>query len=210
MNHRLLLRFALLMWGVPLLAATVALYGFALLRGPAFVASGAVLVFAGGLCLTAGIIAVLAILTTRNSFRETPRRYYKKRALAVLGLLLANLPIAAGYAWIAGRLLERSPVQALPSPSGGYLAEVILLEAEDRPAYGLGVTLRPRPGAFVNSARTVVFSGYCLKGPTVTWQGDHQLHIACDGATAVARRLERYRGIELSYRVAPARPRFER
>jgi len=211
MNHRLLLRFALLMWGAPLLAATVALYGFVFLGGQAFVASGAMLVIAGGLCLTAGIIAVLAILTTRNTYRETPRRYYRKRALAVLGLLLSNMPVAAGYAWVAARLLERSPIQALPSPSGDYLAEVILLEAHDQPAYGLGVSLRPTPGAFFHAPRTVVFSGYCLKGPGLRWQDDRHLHIACDGATAVVRRLDRYREIEFAYRITSAPPpRFER
>lgn len=211
MNHRRLLRFALVMWGAPLLAATLALYGFVFLRGPVFVASGAILMIAGGFCLTAGVIAVIAILATRNNFRETPRRTYRQRALGVLGLLVLNVPIAAGYAWMARALLERTPVQAVASPSGQHLAEVILLEAHDQPAYGLGVTLRPAPGYFFEAPRTLVFSAYCLKGPALTWLDDRQLRIACEGATAVARRLDRYREISLSYRVTAALPpRFER
>lgn len=209
MNHRLLLRFALLMWGVPLLAAILALSGYLFLRGPLFVAIAPLLAIAARLCAAAGAVAVLLILFTRNRTPETPRHSRRRRARVVLVLLALNLPVIAGYGLIVRSLHEPVPVLALPSPGGEYLAEVILLGARALPAYGLGVTLRATPGHFFHQPRTVVFSAYCLKGPTLAWTDNHRLLVGCEGVTAETRRLERYRDIVLDYRISasPVQPR---
>jgi hypothetical protein len=200
-NHRRLLRFARVMWAAPLAAASFVLLAFLFLRAEIFVAAGLVLLVVGGLCLTAGVIAVIAILATRNTFAESPRRYYKKKALAVLGLLLLNLPVALAYTVIGSAQIEPRAASVAPSPHGTHLAEVIYLDERDEPGYGVAVTLRPTPGWFRRPARTVVFSGYCLGEPQLDWQREQQLRITCVGAEQVKRRVTRYRGIELTYRL---------
>jgi len=70
MNHRRLYRVALFMWAAPLVAASVIMLGFLFLRSSFFVVSGMLLLGVGGLCLSAGLIAVMAILASRNSFRK--------------------------------------------------------------------------------------------------------------------------------------------
>lgn len=206
MNHRRLLRFALLMWAVPLAVTVLLLSGFVFLRGAAFTASDISWRIAGALCVTAGIVAIVAIFITDNTARQNAGRNYNTPALAVLILLLINLLVAAGYAWFTRTLREADPIQAASSPSGRTLAEVLMLDAHDQPAYGLGVTVRPTPGRFINGARTTVFSAYCLKGPTVAWQGEHQLLIDCEGAQQIARQLDRYRDIDLRYRITSVPP----
>lgn len=200
MNHRLLLRFAVIMWAAPLLAASFILLSFALLRSSVFLVSGVAMLAVGGLCLIAGLIAVIAILGTRNIYEEIPHRSYRKPAFAMLGLLLLNLPVALAYTWLGATLVEPVAIEAAPSPSGRYLAEVIHLDEQDQPPYGLAVTLRPAPGAFRTTARSVVFSAYCLKGPTIKWETPERLVIACGGETRTGRRLERYRAIHIRYR----------
>lgn len=206
MNHRRLLRFALLMWALPIAVAALLLSGFVFLRGAAFAADDPSWRIAGALCLAAGIGAVVAIFVTENSAPENPRRDYSARALAVLVLLLFNIFLAAGYARLTHSLREANPIQVAYSPSGHVLAEVLMLDADGQPAYGLGVTLRPTPGRFINPSRTPVFGAYCLKGPTIAWQDEHRLLIHCEGARHVARRLDRYRDIELHYRITPIPP----
>lgn len=209
MNHHRLLRFALLTWAVPLAITILLFSGYVFLRGAAFTASDISWRIAGAVCVTAGIGAVVAIFTTENTAHKNTGRNYNTPAMVVLILLLINLLVAAGYAWFTRTLREAEPIQAAYSPSGRTLAEVLMLDAHDQPAYGLGVTVRPTPGRFINGARTTVFSAYCLKGPTVAWQDEHQLLIDCDGAQQIARRLDRYREIELRYRITavpPGRP----
>lgn len=201
MNHRGLLRFAVAMWAAPLAAATFVLLGFIFLRSPAFVTAGLVLLIVGGLCLTLGIIAVIGILATRNSFRETPRRYYKNKSLAVLGLLLGNLPVATAYTVLGVTLLEPAALDTALSPSGRYQAEVVHLEETDLPPYGQAVTLRPTPRAFWVTARTVVFSAYCVDNPRLHWENDQTLQVTCQDARSVGRHVERYRDIALRYRL---------
>lgn len=198
MNHRLLLRFALWMWAAPLAAGSVVMLGYLFLRTPLFVGTGLVLLGIGSLCLIAGIVAVLTILATRNRFLESPRRYYKKPALAVLGLLLSNLAVAALFVVIGGALLEPTAQRVVPSPSGHYLAEVVILDEGGQPPYGQAVTLRPAPGLLHNPARTIVFSGYCPE-PRATWTGERLLEIDCPGVRDVAARLTRYRDVEIRY-----------
>ncbi len=206
MNHRRLLRFALLMWAVPLAVTIVLLSGFVFLRGAAFTASDVSWRIAGALCVAAGIGAILAIFMTDNTARATPRRNYTTQAMAVLILLLLNLLVAAGYARFTRMLREADPIQAAYSPSGRTLAEVLMLGTHDQPPYGLGVSLRPTPGRFINLSRTTVFSAYCLKGPTILWQDETRLLIHCEGAQRIARQLDRYRDIELRYRITAAPP----
>lgn len=206
MNHRRLLRFALLMWAVPPAVAAVLLSGFVFLHGAAFAADDTSWRIAGALCVAAGIGAIIAIFVTENTARETPRRNYHARALLVLVLLLGNILLAAGYASLIRTLREANPIQRAYSPSGHTLAEVLMLDARDQPPYGLGVTLRPTPGRFINISRTTVFSAYCLKGPTIVWQDENRLLIHCEGAQRVARQLDRYRDIELRYRITATPP----
>lgn len=204
MNHRRLLRFALWMWAAPLVAGTLVFGGFLFLRSPLFAVVGLALLVIGGLCLTAGIAAVIAIVVTRNRFLESPRRYYKKPALAVLGLLLLNLPVAGAYTWAGATLLLEPPaLAAAPAPSGRYLAEVVLLDERASPPYGVGVTLRPQPGLFWPSRRSVLFSGYCVDGPALAWLDGERLQVDCAGARAVGRKVTRYREVTLSYRLRP-------
>jgi hypothetical protein len=211
MNHPRLLRIASFMWAAPLVAATATMLGFLFLRSSFFVVSGMVLLAVGGLCLSVGIVAVIAILATRNSYLESPRRFYKKPALRMLGLLLLNLPIAAGYAMLGGLLLEKAGSEAVLSPSGRYLAEVINLDADDKPPYGQAVTLRPTPGPFRTYDRTIVFSSYCLN-PKPMWRNDDWLMIACGDARGIVARQTSYRGIKITYVLsntsgqAPRRP----
>ncbi len=199
MNHRLLLRFAVFMWVAPLLVATFILLSYVLLRSPVLLWAGLIMLVVGGLCLTAGLIAVIAILGTRNLYEEIPHRSYRGKAFATLGLLLLNLPVAIAYTWIGLALVESAAIDAAASPSGRYLAEVILLDEQDRPPYGQAVTLRPKPGLFRITARSVVFSAYCLKGPTVRWETPERLVIACGGETRTDRRLDRYRDVRIRY-----------
>lgn len=206
MNHRRLFRFAVLMWALPLAAGSATLLAFLFLRSPLFVTGGMVLLVAGGLCLSAGIAAVIAIFTTRNSFRESPRRYYRKKALSVLGLLLANLPVAAGYAVLAGALLDPAAVEAAASPSGRWLAETIYLGERDQPPYGMAVTLRPQPGLFWHESRSVVFAAYCLNGPALDWQNGDRLLVRCTDPRNVSRQLTRYREVAIRYRFEAAPP----
>lgn len=206
MNHRGLLHFAIAMWAVPLVAATFVLLGFIFLRSPAFVTAGLMLLIVGGVCLTLGVLAVISVLATRNTFRETPRRYYKKKSLAVLGLLLANLPVAVAYTVLGGALLEPAALDATLSPSGQYQAEVVRLEETGQPPYGLAVTLRPTPGMFRVTARTVVFSAHCVDHPLLRWENDQALHVTCHAARDVGRRIVRYRDIALHYRLKPVEP----
>ena len=198
MNHRRLLRIALFMWAAPLAAASVMMLGFLFLRSSFFVVSGLALLVVGGLCLSAGLIAVIAILVTRNRFEESPRRFYKKLALRVLGLLLMNLPIAASYVVVGGLLLEKAASEAVASPSGQYLAEVINLDADEKPPYGQAVALRPKPGLFRTYARTIVFSSYCLN-PEPLWKAEGQLVIACRDARGIETRLTNYRDVKITY-----------
>jgi hypothetical protein len=198
MNHRRLFRIALFMWAMPLIAASVIMLGFLFLRSSFFVVSGMLLLAVGGLCLSAGLIAVMAILATRNRFQESPRRYYKKPALRVLGLLLLNLPIATVYVVVVGLLLEKAETDAVVSPSGRYLAEVINLDADEKPPYGQAVTLRPKPGLFQTYSRTIVFSSYCLN-PVPLWKAEGQLVIACADARGVEMRQTNYRDVKISY-----------
>jgi hypothetical protein len=198
MNHRRLLRIATVMWAAPLIAATATMLGFLFLRASFFVVSGLTLLAVGGLCLSIGLIAVIAILATRNSFFESPRRFYKKPALRMLGLLLLNLPIAAGYTLLGSALLEKPASETAPSPSGRYLAEVINLDADDQPPYGQAVTLRPTPGLFQTYARTIIFSSTCLH-PKPMWRNDDWLMIACGDARGIVMRQTTYRGIKISY-----------
>lgn len=186
------------MWAAPLVAASVMMLGFLFLRSSFFVVSGMVLLAVGGLCLSAGLIAVIAILATRNRFQELPRRYYKKPALRVLGLLLLNLPIATAYVAVASNLLEKAETEAVASPSGLYLAEVINLGDSDKPPYGQAVTLRPKPGPFRTYSRTIIFSSYCLE-PKPIWRNDDWLTIACGDARGVVMRQTSYRGIKITY-----------
>ncbi len=198
MNHPRLLRIATFMWAVPLVAGTVVMLGFLFLRAPFFVASGVILLGVGGLCLSIGLIAVIAILATRNRFLESTRRYYKKPALRMLGLLLLNLPIAATFAVAGSLLLEQAASVAVASPSGRYLAEVINLAENDKPPYGQAVTLRPQPGLFRTYTRTIVFSSYCLN-PVPLWKAEGQLVIACRDARSVGARQTNYRDVKITY-----------
>ncbi|HWR87510.1 MAG TPA: hypothetical protein VN277_03715 [Acidiferrobacterales bacterium] len=198
MHHRRLYYIALFMWAAPLVVASVIMLGFLFLRSSFFVVGGMVLLAVGGLCLSAGLIAVIAILATRNKFQESPRRYYKKPALRVLGLLLLNLPIATTYVVVGGMLLERAETEAVASPSGHYLAEIINLDANEAPPYGQAVTLRPKPGLFQTYSRTIVFSSYCLN-PRPMWRNDAWLVIACSDARGVVTRQTSYRGIKITY-----------
>jgi hypothetical protein len=198
MNHRRLIRIATFMWAAPLVAATATMLGFLFLRSSFFVVSGMLLLAVGGLCLSIGIVAVIAILATRNNYLESPRRFFKKPALRMLGLLLLNLPIAAGYAILGGLLLEKAATEAVLSPSGRTLAEVINLDADDNPPYGQAVTLRPTPSSFQTYARTIVFSSYCLN-PKPMWRNDVWLMIVCDDARGVVMRQTSYRGIKITY-----------
>ena len=204
MNHRQLLRFAQWMWAAPLVAGSLAFGGFLFMRSPLFAAAGLVLLVFGGLCLSAGIVATIAIIVTRNRFLESPRRYYKKPARAVLGLLLLNIPVAGLYTWVGATLLIETPaLSAAPSPSGRYLAEVVLLDEQAAPPYGLAVTLRPQPGLFWPSQRSVLFSGYCVDVPALKWLDPQRLQIECAGARQVERKVTRYRDITLAYRLRP-------
>ena len=198
MNHPRLLRIATFMWAVPLVAGTATMLGFLFLRASFFVASGVMLLAVGGLCLSIGLIAVIAILATRNTFLESTRRYYKKSALRMLGLLLLNLPIAATYVVVGSLLLEKAASEAVASPAGHYLAEVINLDADDKPPYGQAVTLRPQPGPFRTYARTVVFSSYCLD-PVPLWKAEGQLVIACRDARGIEVRQTNYRDVKITY-----------
>jgi hypothetical protein len=198
MNHRRLYRIALFMWATPLVAASVIMLSFLFLRSSFFVVSGMLLLAVGGLCLSAGLVAVMAILATRNRFQELPRRYYKKPALRVLGLLLLNLPIAATYVMVGSQLLEKAGMHTVASPSGHYLAEVINLDANEKPPYGQAVTLRPTPGLFRTYARTIVFSSYCLD-PLPLWKAEGQLVITCRDARGVEMRQTNYRDVKITY-----------
>ena len=206
MDHRRLLRFARIMWATPLAAGAFVFSGFLFLGAKIFVIAGLALLVVGGLCLTAGIVAVIMILATRNTVPESPRRYYKKPALAVLGLLLLNLPVALAFTLIAGARLEPGAVEAARSPHGELLAEVIYLDEHADPALGQAVTLRPTPGLWSASPRTVVFSAYCLGTPTLDWQSDTKLVITCIGARQVARRTTRFREVTIGYRLPATDP----
>ena len=198
MNHPRLLRIATFMWAVPLVAGTATMLGFLFLRAPFFVASGMILLAVGGLCLSIGLIAVIAILATRNTFLESTRRYYKKRALGMLGLLLLNLPIAVTCVVVGGMLLEKAASETAASPAGHYLAEVINLDEGGKPPYGQAVTLRPKPGLFRTYARTIVFSSYCLN-PVPLWKAEGQLVIACRDARGIETRQTNYRDVKITY-----------
>jgi len=162
------------------------------------VVGGLALLAVGGLCLSAGLIAVIAILVTRNKFQELPRRFYKKPALRVLGLLLLNLPIAATYVVVGSMLLEKAASESVASPAGHYLAEIINLDATETPPYGQAVTLRPKPGLFQTYARTIVFSSYCLN-PVPVWKAEGQLVITCRDARGIETRLTNYRDVKITY-----------
>jgi hypothetical protein len=198
MNHRRLLHVALLMWAAPLVAASIIMLGFLFLRSSFFIMSGMVLLAVGGLCLSAGLIAVIAILATRNTFQELPRRYYKKPALRMLGLLLMNLAVAATFVVVGSMLLEKAETQAVPSPSGRYLAEIISLDADEKPPYGQAVTLRPKPGLFQTYSRTIVFSSYCLN-PVPVWKAEGQLVITCRDARGIEMRQTNFRDVKITY-----------
>ena len=198
MNHPRLLHIATFMWAVPLIAGTVTMLGFLFLRTSFFVASGIILLAVGGLFLSIGLIAVMAILTTRNSYFESTRRYYKKPALRMLGLLLFNMAVAGVYTVVGGMLLEQAASTAVISPEGHYLAEVINLEENEKPPYGQAVTLRPTPGLFQTYSRTVIFSSYCLD-PVPLWKAEGQLVIACRDARGIEMRQTVYRDVKISY-----------
>lgn len=199
MHHRRLIRFALLMWALPLITGSLAFTGFLFLRSPLFFVSGVVALVAGGLCLTAGVVAVLLVLATPNRYIETPRYPSRKKALTVLGLLLLNLPIALFYTWTsAAMLLEPAAVETAVSPSGRYLAEVINLDEHEQPPYGQAITLRPKPGLLWTYSRTVVFSSYCVQ-PQPVWTNDTQLLIRCGDARGIVTRLTRYREVDIRY-----------
>ena len=206
MDHHRLLRFARIMWAAPLAAAAFVFSGFLFLGAKIFVIAGLALLVVGALCLTTGIVAVIMIHATRNSVPEAPRRYYKKPALRVLGLLLLNLPIAAAFTLLGSARLEPGAVEAARSPRGALLAEVIYLDDKAEPAFGQAVTLRPTPGLWLASPRTVVFSAYCLGTPTLDWQSDTKLVITCIGARQVARRTTRFREVTIGYRLPATDP----
>jgi len=115
-----------------------------------------------------------------------------------LGLLLLNLPIAATYVVVGSMLLEKTETQAVVSPSGRYLAEVINLDATEKPPYGQAVTLRPKPGPFQTYARTIVFSSNCLD-PVPLWKAEGQLVIACREARGIEMRQTSYRDVKITY-----------
>lgn len=198
MNHPRLLRLATWMWAAPLVAASATMLGFLFLRSSFFVVSGRVLLAVGGLCLSIGIVAVIAILATRNSYLESPRRFYRKPALRMLGLLMLNLPIAVTYVIVGGMLLEKSASVAVVSPDGHYLAEVINLDANEKPPYGQAVTLRPKPGLFRTYARTILFSSYCLD-PVPLWKAEGQLVITCRDARSIEMQQMNYRDVKITY-----------
>ena len=199
MHHRRLIRFALLMWALPLIVGSLAFTGFLFLRSPLFFVSGVVALVVGGLCLTAGVVAVLLVLATPNRYIETPRYPSRKKALGVLGLLLFNLPIALFYTWAsAAMLLEPAAVETAVSPSGRYLAELINLDEHAQPPYGQAITLRPKPGLLWAYPRTVVFSSYCVQ-PQPVWTNDTHLLIRCRDARGIVTRLTRYREVAIGY-----------
>lgn len=198
MNHPRLLRIATVMWAAPLVAASAAMLGFLFLRSSFFVVSGVLVLGVGGLCLSIGIVAIIAILATRNNYFESPRRYYRRPALRMLGLLLCNLPIAATYTYVGSQLLEQPALEVVTSPSGRYQAEVVNLDATGKPPYGQAVTLRPVPGPFQTHARTLVFSSHCLN-PKPMWRNDDWLMIACGDARGIELRQTSYRGIKITY-----------
>jgi hypothetical protein len=198
MNHPRLLRIATWMWATPLVAAAATMLGFLFLRSSFFVVSGMVLLAVGGLCLSIGIVAVIAILATRNSYLESPRRFYKKPALRMLGLLVLNLPIAGTFAFVGSLLLEKSASVAVISPDGRYIAEVINLDADEKPPYGQAVTLRPKPGPFRTYARTIIFSSNCLDLVPL-WKAEGQLVITCRDARGIEMRQTNYRGVKITY-----------
>jgi hypothetical protein len=210
MNHRRLLWIALTLWAGPLIVATFVLLAFAFLRTPFLASAGLVILIAGGLCLLAGVVAVLMILATHHNVAESPRRYYKKRALEVLGLLLSNLAVAALYIWIGWQLQEPVALEVSASPDGEFLAEVVLLGADAQPPYGEAVTLRPRLRALWTSTRTVVFSAHCVDTPRAAWTGPRQLTVTCTGAEKIGRRLPVFREVAIRYQLPQAateRPR---
>lgn len=201
MNHRRLLWIALSLWAVPLIVATFVLLAFTFLRTSFLTAIGLGVLVAGGLCLLAGIIVVLVILSTRHNVTESPRRYYKKKALGVLGLLLSNLPVAAAYVWLGWQMQEPVAQEVIASPDGEFLAEIILQGEDAQPPYGEAVTLRPRAQPLLNPARTVVFSAHCVDTPRAEWSGPRALAISCTGAEKIGRKLPVYREVTISYQL---------
>ncbi|MDH4133312.1 MAG: hypothetical protein OEV31_00850 [Gammaproteobacteria bacterium] len=206
-NHHRLLRFAVVMWAAPLVAAIFFLLGFLFLHAPFFAASGVVLLGVGGFCLTAGLVAVVMILSTRNTAgtKSTPR-FRKQRVFTVMGLLLLNIPVALLFTWIGASQLESTALEAVASPSGRYLAETVHLDEHGTPPYGVGVTLRLKPGYFWNYPRTVVFGSHCPE-PVAIWESDSRLTITCANTRGVALKTAHFREVEIRYVLNTAKPR---
>ncbi|MCK7468157.1 MAG: hypothetical protein MZU91_08570 [Desulfosudis oleivorans] len=75
-----------------------------------------------------------------------------------------------------------------PRPSrAAILAEVVLLDEQAAPPYGVGVTPRPQPGLFWPSRRSVLFSGYCVDGPALNRVDPQRLQVECVGASRAER-----------------------
>ena len=207
-----LLKFAFVMWWLPLSLATVVLLAFLLTESLLFTGLGLVLIVLGGLCALSGIIAILVILTDRKPAKpappaqegqDTPVDNSEHRALITLGLLLSNFAVAALYSSLGLAQLDPTIMNKAVSPSGEMIAELSLLGEGGKPPYGQSVSLRPTGNPFKAWARKIVFSAHCTDALQFQWNSETELAIRCRRPAEVHVWENRYRKIVVVYENAP-------
>ncbi len=206
------LRFARLMWSIPLRLATLILLVFLLTDSLILAGLGVIALEVGGLCAIAGMIATLVVVTQRRRSNIAGEDPCQKTAFRTLALLLSNFAVAGLYAYIGIAQIGTSISVQASSPSGAYIAEVSHLDANDIPPYGQAVSLRPAANPFKFLMRTRVFRGYCDSVPELKWSGNQSLEIRCINPGQVAIQKFRYQDVVVvSYRTqAPAPERRSR
>lgn len=210
-SQQRLLRFARLMWSIPLRLATLILLVFLLTDSLILAGLGVIALEVGGLCAIAGMIATLVVVTQRRRSNIAGEDPCQKTAFRTLALLLSNFAVAGLYAYIGIAQIGTSISVQASSPSGAYIAEVSHLDANDIPPYGQAVSLRPAANPFKFLMRTRVFRGYCDSVPELKWNGNQSLEIRCIHPEQVAIQKFKYRDVVVSYRTqAPAAERRNR
>ncbi len=199
-RQQTLLRFARLMWSVPLRLATLILLVFLLTDSLAVAGLGVIVLEVGALCAIAGIIATLVVATQRRRANVAGDDPYQQTAFQTLGLLLSNFAVAGLYAYIGIAQIGTAISAQAGSPSGAYIAEVSHLGEHDTPPYGQVVSLRPAENPFKFLVRSTVFRGYCESALTLKWIDDQALEVECINPNRVATQASGYRDVAVSYR----------
>lgn len=202
-SQQRLLRFARLMWSIPLRLATLILLVFLLTDSLVLAGLGVIALEVGALCAIAGIIATLVVATQRRRSNVASDDPHQKTAFQTLGLLLSNFAVAGLYAYIGIAQIGTAISGQAGSPSGVYIAEVSHLDENDTPPYGQAVALRPAGNPLKFLVRTSVFRGYCDSVPVLAWIDNQALEVQCVNPGLVAIKKTKYRDVVVSYRTNP-------